>query len=468
MKQKILIASIIFSINTVCNAGYVPMPRLEMPRLEVPKLQELPEIKVPRIEPYVPSYSSSKPQATYLNLNVIPIPPDGVQIKQPEDGFKVKLKLPDELNNGISEGCKEFAQKFSSGLIEYLSTIELTFDYVLKRGVMLGSVIGLATASYYTVKMAINLFERYITRPKPRVLLPESVLGMQDRFWLHRSGYKAPQLCLSFKMRKIINDFTERLEMVEKWKKSGAKDLVYDNLLIFGPPGTGKSALARYIADSTGMDFAATTAALLLQPGAGVAHIDELMNRIIHNDRPTVLFIDEGDALLVARELLDINSEHYQLLSHFLAITGSGSDKFVLIVATNHEYVIDDAMHRRFGQVLHTELPSVFDRKDLVSFFIEHYLYNTDSNAETFVIAAKSVMTLRVVEDLVNKTEGFSHAHLKELVSLIRKKALCANGVTKSIVDESLAVVLARYALACAARKRIAEIQKGKHSLAAA
>src|SRR5204862_4825668 len=78
----------------------------------------------------------------------------------------------------------------------------------------------------------------------------------------------------------------------------------------------------------------------------GKAYFDSLMNMANKSAYGTILFIDEADGLFMDRDTLIKAGalDHLIVLDHILGATGTDSNKFMLIAATNHAYSFDPAM----------------------------------------------------------------------------------------------------------------------------
>ena len=202
------------------------------------------------------------------------------------------------------------------------------------------------------------------------------------------------------------------------------KKTTYNNLLLYGQPGTGKTLFAQILADETNMDFLPVTAASLLQSGVeGIKYFDELLDMANRSKYGVILFVDEADALFINRDSLSPESDHYKVLNHILALTGSGSNKFMLVAATNHAYVMDQAMGRRFQDRVLMPLPGAATRKELLDLYIENVLFSTRENSHEFVQAAEKLLTPTNINAIATKTAGLSHAEIKDMVVAMHKKA---------------------------------------------
>ena len=139
-------------------------------------------------------------------------------------------------------------------------------------------------------------------------------------------------------------------------------------VLLFGPPGCGKTYLARVVASVAGAHFLQVRGPELLQShvGASEAQLRDLFARARENT-PCVLFFDEIDAFATARGSLDAGRT--QLLTQLL-VEMDGFDEVkgvVVVAATNRPDVLDPALLRpgRFDRVLYVPPPDGPARKTL-------------------------------------------------------------------------------------------------------
>lgn len=331
----------------------------------------------------------------------------------------------------------DFNKEAESQLFPELSTTFRGFvgSAINKRNAFqFGGIIALSLAitatGYYLTKFLWELISHKVLHPKPVILLPDTKYGKWDRFKQWWKGYKTPTMIFDQSVKERLEEIEEKTKVIRahnRTRKNRHKKISYDNLLLHGKPGTGKTLFARILSDRTNMDFVATTAASLLQSGtAGIKYFNDIMAMARRSSYGVILFIDEADALFVDRNTLSPDSDHYKILSHILAITGDGNSNFMLIAATNHAYVMDDAMGRRFQDRIEMPLPNEQTRKELINLYAEKLLFNTQTNDKNFVKTAKSLLTETAIDEIVKKTTGLSHAEIKDMIAAMHKKA-CAS-----------------------------------------
>jgi AAA+ superfamily predicted ATPase len=367
--------------------------------------------------------------------------------KAAADALKDNPKLQEEIKRGGKnfaetvigpnvQGLKEgFREK--EGLWDALT--EMSFDGIstfwnIKNGFQVGKAIFVVGAvgltGFYGTRVFWAVLEKKLTNPKPTIVLPGSNCGRWDRMKRWYAGYKTPAMIFDTQVKDQLIEIKEKTKNIRDHIRNGKKT-TYDNLLLYGKPGTGKTLFAQILADETDMDFIAVTAASLLQSGVeGIKYFNELLDLAKHSKHGLILFVDEADALFVNRDSLDPASDHYKVLNHILAVTGSGNDTFMLIAATNHSYVMDEAMGRRFQDRVLMPLPDAATRKELVNLYVNSLLFNEKNNSQDFIKTAKSLFTPHMINTIVEKTENMSHAEIKDMISSMYKKAFAAkNGI---------------------------------------
>jgi cell division protease FtsH len=130
-------------------------------------------------------------------------------------------------------------------------------------------------------------------------------------------------------------------------------------ILLYGPPGTGKTLLAKAVAHESGAQFYSQSASAFVEmfAGLGAARIRKLFETARKN-APSIVFIDELDAVGTARSGHGFNREHDQTMNQLLVeLDGFGArDQVIVMGASNRLQDLDPALLR----------PGRFDRQVLV------------------------------------------------------------------------------------------------------
>jgi len=168
---------------------------------------------------------------------------------------------------------------------------------------------------------------------------------------------------------------TVRLQIIEPFLKPGMfakfKKRAGGGVLLYGPPGCGKTMIARAVATECQAEFMSIGIADVLSMWIGESerNLASLFDKARHS-RPCVLFFDEIDALAYSRS--KAQSEHTrQVVNEFLAqLDGFGADNqgVLILAATNMPWDVDSAMKRpgRFSRSVFVPPPDTEARARIV------------------------------------------------------------------------------------------------------
>jgi transitional endoplasmic reticulum ATPase len=182
-------------------------------------------------------------------------------------------------------------------------------------------------------------------------------------------------------------------------------------VLLYGPPGTGKTTIAKALATEVRASFYEQSAADLLSKYVGESEerVARLFSRAREN-RPSIIFIDEIDALLKRRSADSVAPWEERVVSQFLReLDGLVSGTGVLLVgATNRIDIIDEAVRERRLVAIEVPLPDGAGRRKLLE------------------LVTKGVKLADDVDlgELAEMTEGMSGADLKGIRNAAGMKAL--------------------------------------------
>jgi len=137
-------------------------------------------------------------------------------------------------------------------------------------------------------------------------------------------------------------------------------------LLLFGPPGTGKTMLGKAIASETNSTFFSISASSLTSKWVGEGEkMVRTLFAMANVKQPAIIFLDEIDSLLCSRSQKDNEGSRRIKTEFFVQLDGTRtneSDRILVIGATNRPYELDDAVRRRFVKRLYIPLPNIEGR----------------------------------------------------------------------------------------------------------
>ncbi len=218
---------------------------------------------------------------------------------------------------------------------------------------------------------------------------------------------------------KMLADYTgqdpvkEQMQIFIQAAKNRNEPL--DHLLIFGPPGLGKTTLANIVANEMEVNIRTTSGPVLEKAGDLAA----LLTNLEEND---VLFIDEIHRLSpVVEEILYPAMEDYQLDLMIGEGPAARSIKldlppFTLIGATTRAGSLTSPLRDRFGIVQRLEFYKVADLKDIVS-RSAHFLNVELDDAGALEIARRSRGTPRIANRLLRRVRDYAEVKTKGIVN---------------------------------------------------
>ena len=161
-------------------------------------------------------------------------------------------------------------------------------------------------------------------------------------------------------VKEELFEIVDFMKFPDKYKKMGAK--IPKGVLFYGPPGTGKTLLASAVAGETNSSFFNVTGSEFVEKyvGVGAKRVRTLFEKA-RKEAPSIIFIDEIDAIGAKRHL-ESNNEKDQTLNQLLVeMDGFTKDSNVIIIgATNRLDLLDEALLRpgRFDRHVHIGAPN--------------------------------------------------------------------------------------------------------------
>jgi AFG3 family protein len=202
-----------------------------------------------------------------------------------------------------------------------------------------------------------------------------------------------------------IMEFVDFLKKPEKYTKLGAK--IPKGALLVGPPGAGKTLLAKAVAGEAKVPFFSIAGSEFVEMfvGVGASRVRELFKKA-KDKAPSILFIDEIDAVGKKRggKFSGGNDERDNTLNQLLVeMDGFGTDTNVIVLAaTNMADMLDAALTRpgRFDRTIEVSLPDRKERAAILKIYLKKIRLDKEKPIDEY---ANRLSTL---------TPGFSGADL--------------------------------------------------------
>ena len=263
--------------------------------------------------------------------------------------------------------------------------------------------------------------------------------------------------------KENLQEIVDYLHNPRKYTEAGAS--MPKGILLVGPPGTGKTMLAKAVAGESNVPFFSISGSEFVEMfvGMGASKVRDLFKQA-KEKAPCIVFIDEIDAIGQKRSGGNMggNDEREQTLNQLLTEMDGfeGNTGVIILAATNRPESLDPALTRpgRFDRRVPVELPDLAGREAILK------------------VHAKKIKTAEDVSfhTIARMAAGASGA---ELANIINEAALRAvrNGrviVTEADLEESIEVVIAGYqkksAVLSDQEKRVVAYHEIGHALVAA
>ena len=263
--------------------------------------------------------------------------------------------------------------------------------------------------------------------------------------------------------KENLSEIVDYLHNPQKYTEAGAS--MPKGLLLVGPPGTGKTMLAKAVAGEADVPFFSISGSEFVEMfvGMGASKVRDLFKQA-KEKAPCIVFIDEIDAIGQKRNSGSMggNDEREQTLNQLLTEMDGfeGNTGVIILAATNRPESLDPALTRpgRFDRRVPVELPDLAGREAILKVHAKKIKTAEDVNLHT----------------IARMASGASGA---ELANIINEAALRAvrNGrtiVNEADLEESIEVVIAGYqkknAVLSDQEKKVVAYHEIGHALVAA
>lgn len=326
-------------------------------------------------------------------------------------------------DDGLVQRLYDSGAEFSGEIVEQMSPL-MSFIVSWVLPVVLFVVLGQLLSRHLMKKMGgPNAMKFDMGKSSAKVYVQSS------------DGIKFADVAGEDEAKENLSEVVDYLHNPNKYKEIGAS--MPKGILLVGPPGTGKTMLAKAVAGEANVPFFSMSGSEFVEMfvGMGASKVRDLF-RQAKEKAPCIVFIDEIDAIGKKRDnQLSTNDEREQTLNQLLTEMDGfeGNNGVIILAATNRPESLDPALTRpgRFDRRVPVELPDLAGREAILR------------------VHAKKIKVAPDV-DLAKIARMASGASGAELANIVNEAALRAvrdgrASATQADLEESIEVVIAGY-----------------------
>lgn len=217
------------------------------------------------------------------------------------------------------------------------------------------------------------------------------------------------------RINRVIREFTHRNKLLSHNLENRRK------ILFSGPPGTGKTMSASIIANELRLPIYVILMDKVVTKymGETSAKLRQIFDLIA--DRPAVYLFDEFDAIGSQRGKDNDVGEMRRVLNSFLQFLERDNSESLIIAATNNLGMLDQALFRRFDDVIHYDLPSDTEKIELLKSRLDKNLTNNE------------------LKSLLPMLENLSHAEINQAcLDAIKESILNNTDISLSLIKKTI------------------------------
>ena len=406
------------------------------------------EVKTPK-KPLVFYYGIAMVVLLLLNMLVMPLITQH-QVEEVDYGTFIKMTESKEIgqveieDNQILFTNKDKSKIYKTGLLNddglvqrlYDSGAEFSGEIVEQMSPLMSFIVSWVLPVVLFVVLG-QLLSRQLMKKMggPNAMKFDMGKSSAKVYVQSSDGIKFADVAGEDEAKENLSEVVDYLHNPNKYKEIGAS--MPKGILLVGPPGTGKTMLAKAVAGEANVPFFSMSGSEFVEMfvGMGASKVRDLFKQA-KEKAPCIVFIDEIDAIGKKRDnQLSTNDEREQTLNQLLTEMDGfeGNNGVIILAATNRPESLDPALTRpgRFDRRVPVELPDLAGREAILR------------------VHAKKIKVAPDV-DFAKIARMASGASGAELANIVNEAALRAvrdgrASATQADLEESIEVVIAGY-----------------------
>ena len=342
---------------------------------------------------------------------------------------------------------KEIGEKEKIRGMHQLKALEKKLQFLKqpRTYLMAAGGIGLAFALVEGVKLGAKFVEEEMHKPPLVDKTDIQTFKTTGELWRDAVEYVVGSKKVEpSKIKLFVSDpvtMRQVEDITNRFDRALAKDGLLSNIAFVGPPGTGKTFMAKEIINKLKRKYP-DKLRFIFMSGASFAkfpdrqQVEELdkLNRFIksleNKGYKLIIFVDEAESFLLDRQLSFATPVQRNLVQTFLSAYPKPTSKNVAwIFATNYYLLFDRAIQRRIARIVRFRLPDKTQRSQILANYIQEYIKRKR-------IKIDASLEKLIVESFAARTEGLSGSHLENMIIQMQGSVGRQRILTQEIAEE--------------------------------
>lgn len=317
-------------------------------------------------------------------------------------------------------------------------------------------IVAMGTATilaYYVIKYGAQYVDEQMRLPQ--LAEETSLVGRKQKMVNWLTGAK-----LESNLSDVIlaPEIAAQIETVSGSLGNIVKNNSYlPNIMLWGPPGTGKTMVAKRLARSCGLDYIYFAASSLdkFSLEDALKNIADVFEAAKRNPKKVMVIIDEAEVALVQRRP-DLPEKTRKIITQLLTYTGTETRDYMCVFMTNRPEDLDEAVLSRIDMKLYIGTPEDAQREDIISLYVKKFLVNGEhlvkqpdglwdwmfggSVPPTKAVIEDGLFTEEYKKDISDRLKGFTGRDISKLILAMLNSAYATADckLTKAMVEKAV------------------------------